>query len=350
MADDRASALEAMHSWLIEQANEGRSPRTITAYEAEVEDTLRAVAALLGAAPHSLALSSISRDHLVAAVADFRVRPDARYRSRPHLAPPERAPATVARRVAALKVFFSWCYATERIPADPAALIKAPRKTKRLPKALDAEVARELIERAEDARWPERDQLLVVLALTTGLRLEEIARLRVEDLVGNPSEAINVIGKGNKERRLPLAPVVQEALAAYLPTRSARLARLGLQASTLFISTRPREVAVDRGGAAVESVEATRAGIAYVVDRVLRRVGARRRGSRVHVLRHTFATLGLRPDSSSGRPAYTLRQLQAALGHANLATIQVYAEVSDAELKTAAAAHPLARATRPDRP
>ncbi|MGH2772618.1 MAG: recombinase XerC, partial [Actinomycetota bacterium] len=75
----------------------------------------------------------------------------------------------------------------------------------------------------------------------------------------------------------------------------------------------------------------------------LRHAGARRPGGRVHVLRHTFATLGLRPDPDTGRPAYNLRQLQAALGHANLATIQVYTEVSDAELLTAASAHPLAQ-------
>jgi len=90
-------------------------------------------------------------------------------------------------------------------------------------------------------------------------------------------------------------------------------------------------------------VDATRAGIAYVVDRVLRQVGARVHGSRVHVLRHTFATLGLRPDPETGMPAYSLRQLQAALGHSNLSTIQVYTEVSDAELVKAASSHPLAQ-------
>lgn len=332
-----------MHAWLMELANEGRSPRTIEAYEADVEDTIEFVAGQCGVSPERVPLSLITRDLLVASVADYRSRPDPRYRRNPHQAPRQRAPATVGRRVAAIKVFLAWCYATDRVAADPAALLKAPRKPKRLPRALEAETARAAIETAEGSRWPERDQLILVLALTTGLRLEEMATLKVSDLIGNPPSAVTVIGKGNKERRLPLAPVAQEAILAYLPTRAHRLEALGLKASTLFVSTRPRWAGAAPDGSRILSVEATRAGVAYVVDRILRLVGARRRGARVHVLRHTFATLGLRPDPETGQPAYTLRQLQAALGHANLATIQIYTEVSDAELLRAAAAHPLAR-------
>lgn len=339
-ADDLA--LEAMHAWLVEQANEGRSPRTIAAYEADLTDALGFVAGQLEAPPARLRLGWVTRDLLVASIAEFRTRPDPRYRRNPHRAPRERAPASVARRVAAIRVFFAWCYATERIPADPAALLKAPRRARRLPKALEADAARAVIEEADESRWPERDHLVVVLALTTGLRLEEMATLRMSDMAGRPPAAIAVVGKGNKERRLPLAPVAREAIAVYLPTRDARLRRMGLTASTLFVSSRARRVGSGPDGSPVHSAEATRAGIAYIVDRILRRVGARRRGARVHVLRHTFATLGLRPDPATGQPAYTLRQLQATLGHANLATIQVYTEVSDAELVRAAAAHPLA--------
>ncbi|MGH9196553.1 MAG: tyrosine-type recombinase/integrase [Acidimicrobiia bacterium] len=337
-------ALNAMHTWLMELGNEGRSPKTIQAYEAEVTETLSSVASQVGVTPEALGLARIKRDHLVAAVADFRVRPDPRFSRRPDRAPQERSPARVSRRLAALRVFFKWCYATGRIPSDPAALLKSPKKAKRLPKALEPDTAVAVMDASiEDARWPERDQLIVVLALTTGLRLEEMATLKVADVSGNPPSSITVIGKGNKERRLPLPEVTQEALAVYLPTRTERLRKIGLEAGTVFVSTRPRSVGHAKDGTPVLTVEATKAGIAYVVDRVLRRMGARRPGGRVHVLRHTFATLGLRPDLRTGQPAYTLRQLQAALGHANLATIQVYTEVTDAELVRAAEAHPLAR-------
>lgn len=336
------TAVAAMHAWLMELGNEGRAQRTIEAYEQDVIDTLQFIASFERTTVQALQLTEITRDALVASVAEFRTRPDPRYTRNPHEAPGERSPARVSRRVAAIKVFFKWCYATGRIPADPAALIKAPKRGKRLPKALEPEAARSAMDGAEDARWPERDQLIVVLALTTGLRLEEIATLKIADISGNPPSSVTVIGKGNKERRLPLPAVTQAALVGYFPTRKARLAKMSLDARTLFVSSRPRKAGIDSNGNDVFTVEATRAGIAYVVDRVLRRVGARRRGSRVHVLRHTFATLGLRPDPSSGQPAYTIRQLQAALGHANLATIQVYTEVSDEELVKAAAAHPLA--------
>lgn len=337
------TAIAAMESWLMELGNEGRSPRTVEAYAADVSDTLATVAKLVQRSNQELLLADVTRDLLVAAIADFRTRPDPRYKRHPEQAPQQRAPARVSRRLAAIKVFFKWAYGTGRIPADPAALLKSPRIGKRLPKALEVDTAMSVMEGSEDSRWPERDQLIVILALTTGLRLEEMATLKMSGLLGSPATAIDVIGKGNKERRLPIPPITQEALEVYLPTRSQRLKSLGLEAQTLFVSTRPRTVSHDRQGQPIMSVDATKAGIAYVVDRVLRRAGARRRGSRVHVLRHTFATLGLRPDQNTGQAAYTLRQLQAALGHANLATIQVYTEVSDTELLRAAASHPLAR-------
>jgi len=337
-------ALAAMHTWLMELVNEGRSPKTVTAYEADVADCLEFVAGQAGKKPEALRLDAVGRDLLVASIAEFRSRPDPRYRRHPENAPTQRSPARVSRRVAAIKVFFKWCYATGRIEADPAALLKSPKRAKRLPKALEADAALAVMEAAGgESRWPERDELIIVLALTTGLRLEEMASLKMEDLVGNPPSAINVTGKGDKERRLPLPGLTQEALARYLPTRTERLEKMGLHARTVIVSSRPRRAGRSRDGSSTLVAEATGAGVAYVVDKILRRVGARRRGSRVHVLRHTFATLGLRPDSETGRPAYSLRQLQAALGHANLSTIQVYTEVSDAELVTAASAHPLAR-------
>jgi site-specific recombinase XerD len=342
-----------LERWLQRLANAGRSSRTLAAYRADLDDTMTSIAVIKGllspgggtaaptdderlAAYDALDLTTVTFDELDEAIAEFRTRPDPRFRTNPHRAPEERSPATVARRTAAIRTFFSWCYTTDRIPADPAAKLEAPRRRKRMPKALTQEMAGNVLDQSgQGSRWPERDELIVALALACGLRLEEIATLRLDQLLGDPPEALVVRGKGDKERRLGVPPVVAEALAAYLPTRRDRLAELGLDARTVIVSSRPRPVKNRAGEVVGRTVESSRESVAYVVDRLLRRVGARQAQIRVHALRHTFATLGLREG------AFSLRQLQVALGHASLATTQIYTEVADEEIAAAMQLHPL---------
>lgn len=340
-----------LEKWLADLANTGRSNRTTAAYRRDVDDTMVTVAAMRGQrfetetdrlrAFESLDVATVTNDELIAAVAEFRTRADPRFRTNPHRAPEERSPATVARRVAALRTFFAWCYDHDLIPADPAARLKTPKRRKRLPKALpEAAAVTALDEAGAAARWPERDELIVALAIACGLRLDEIANLRLDNLVGDGPDFLVVRGKGDKERRLGVPPVVQEALAAYLPTRAERLERLQLSAHTLIVSSRPRPVRNRQGQVVGATVESSREAVAYVVDRLLRRLGVRQAQVRVHALRHTFATLGLKSAT------FNLRQLQSALGHASLATTQLYTEVADDDLAQAMAAHPLARPRR----
>ncbi|HET9442633.1 MAG TPA: tyrosine-type recombinase/integrase, partial [Acidimicrobiales bacterium] len=256
MAAIYAATLER---WLQRLANAGRSRRTLDAYRADLDDTMATVAAGRGLLPpraalerlepaarqaavlgafERLDLTAVTYDDLDEAIAEFRIRPDPRYRTNPQRSPAERAPATVARRTAAIRSFFAWCYSTDRIASDPAAKLEAPRRRKRMPKALTAGVAGQaLTEAGAGSRWPERDALIVALALACGLRLEEIATLRLDQLTGEGPEALVVRGKGDKERRLGVPPVVREALAAYLPTRAERLAGLGLDARTVVVSS-----------------------------------------------------------------------------------------------------------------
>ncbi|PLS76282.1 MAG: hypothetical protein CYG61_02785 [Actinobacteria bacterium] len=355
------SYAEAVERFLRRLSNEGRSPRTLAAYRYDLDDTMTDVATVHRLLPRRQALEAmptderrraqlvafealdvqaISADDLDEAISEFRTRPDPRFARHPERSPEERAPATVARRTAAVRSFFAWCYRTKRIPSDPAALLQPPKKRRHMPRAMDQPTALRVLSGAgEGSEWPERDLVIVVLALACGLRLEEIARLPLADLEGSPPEAVIVRGKGDKERRLGLPAVAVEALRDYLPTRRARLDSLGIEAATVVVSSRPRPVR-DRSGAIVGStVEASRDSVTYVVDRVLRRLGARRSGVRVHALRHTFATLGLREG------AFSLRQLQVALGHASLATTQIYTEVADEEITAAMRLHPLGRRT-----
>ncbi|HUR77702.1 MAG TPA: tyrosine-type recombinase/integrase [Acidimicrobiales bacterium] len=338
-------------------ANEGRSGSTLAAYRADLDDAMLDVAAELGLAParsrlpedpaerqavalqayESLELTAVTSDMLDGALADFRTRADPRFSTHPERAPAERSPATVARRTSAIRSFFAWAYKTQRIPADPAALLSPPKRRKRVPRALEQSLAGGALSNASSgSHWPERDALILALALACGLRLAEIATLRMVDLEGDPPQAMVVRGKGDKERRLGLPPVVIDALRIYFPTRQARLDQLGLEAQTVVISSRPRPVRSRDGRVTGQTVEASRESVVYVVDRVLRMIGARRPGIRVHALRHTFATLGLREG------AFSLRQLQVALGHASLATTQIYTEVADEEIAAAMRLHPLA--------
>jgi integrase/recombinase XerC len=338
-------------------ANEGRSASTLTAYRADLDDTMLDVAAELGllatrsrlpadageresvvlAAYDQLLLTDITPDMLDGALADFRTRPDPRFSTHPERGPEERSPATIARRTSAIRSFFAWAYKTQRIPNDPAALLSPPKRRKRVPRALEQTLAGGALSNASSgSQWPERDALILALALACGLRLAEIATLRMVDLEGDPPQAMVVRGKGDKERRLGLPPVVTDALRLYFPTRRDRLEELGLDAQTVVISSRPRAVRARDGRVTGRTVEASRETVVYVVDRVLRMIGARRPGIRVHALRHTFATLGLREG------AFSLRQLQVALGHASLATTQIYTEVADEEIAQAMRLHPLA--------
>lgn len=346
-----------LERFLQRLANEGRSASTLAAYRADLDDTMIDVAADVGLLPlrsrlpedaterdaavlaayDRLELSEITSDMLDAALAEFRTRPDPRFSTHPERAPEERSPATVARRTSAIRSFFAWAYKTQRIPSDPAALLSPPKRRKRVPRALEQSLAGGALSNASSkSNWPERDAVILALALACGLRLAEIATLRMVDLEGDPPVAMVVRGKGDKERRLGVPPVVAEALRLYFPTRRNRLDELGLDAQTVVISSRPRDVRSRDGRVVGQTVEASRESVVYVVDRVLRMIGARRPGVRVHALRHTFATLGLREG------AFSLRQLQVALGHASLATTQIYTEVADEEIAAAMRLHPLA--------
>ncbi|HVV37645.1 MAG TPA: tyrosine-type recombinase/integrase [Acidimicrobiales bacterium] len=346
-----------LERFLQRLANEGRSSSTLAAYRADLDDTMIDVAADLGLLPlrsrlpedpaerdaavlaayDRIELGDVTPDMLDAALAEFRTRPDPRFSTHPERAPEERSPATIARRTSAIRSFFAWAYKTQRIPADPAALLSPPKRRKRVPRALEQTLAGgALSNAAEKSQWPERDALILALALACGLRLAEIAGLRMVDLEGDPPAAMVVRGKGDKERRLGVPPVVADALRAYFPSRQKRLDELGLDAQTVIISSRARDVRARDGRVVGRTVEASRESVVYVVDRVLRMIGARRPGIRVHALRHTFATLGLREG------AFSLRQLQVALGHASLATTQIYTEVADEEIAAAMRLHPLA--------
>jgi integrase/recombinase XerC len=260
------------------------------------------------------------------------------------LAPQVRARATVARRVAAVRAFYAWAHAEGHLPTNPAARLRAGRTPEREPGCLDEPLARAVLAApVRTSRWPERDLLIAALAACVGLRAGEITALPLDAAdPAYPERGLLVTGKGSRQRRLAmLPPLVAEAWAAYLPTRTGRLRRAARRhgalplAGTLILASR---ASVRADG--MLTMEPSSEVVGYVVGRDLAEVLSDGRGPGMgpHTLRHTFATLALRSGAAN------VRQLQEMLGHADLSTTQRYLHVGADELAAALARHPLASA------
>lgn len=327
-----------------------KAARTVTAYEGDLRALCTCLETIAGRSAEELDIGSIDTQLLVDGVAEFRNRPDGRYKDPESAgAGTQRSAAAVGRFVSVLRGMFAWAYEQELVPNDPAALLKRPKAGRRLPKALSEQEALLLLqavdgiaaERAEAADrrgarwWAARNRVVVGLAVGCGLRRSEISGLLLSEVTGRPPAAVTVRGKGDKERRIPLPGFVSDWIVDYLPERDLLLRETGAAAGTLVVSTKPRLVGESLTLDASDSVPE------YVVDRCLQWLGRRSPGIRVHALRHTFATLGL----SSG--ALNIRQMQELLGHSDLSTTQAYTHVTDDELDGGMRLHPLSTRTGP---
>jgi len=235
-----------------------------------------------------------------------------------------RHPATVGRKLAALRAFFRYLLREGRCRLDPTAGIPAPRAPKRLPTPLAVDDCETLLESVPAAGSPadRRDRALLELLYGAGLRVGEAVGLDVRDVDLHRGE-VRVLGKGRKERVVPLPAATRQALDVWLAERS----RPGVLAEPLFVSLRrrgaPRRLS-ERDVRRVLRRRAQRAGIAGAVH--------------PHRLRHSYATHLLDMGAD-------LREIQELLGHASLATTEKYTAVSAERLvEVYDRAHPRARA------
>lgn len=230
------------------------------------------------------------------------------------------APATVARKLAAVRGLFDFLVRTERIGHNPADLVSSPKREEKLPRLLTGEQLRTLLERIP-ARTPLqlRDRAMLELAYSCGLRCEEIVALDL-DSFDFESEQLRVLGKGSKERILPVGEPAQRALRRYLERGR----------HTLSGDGRERALFVSKSGRRLSNSDVTRRLALWV------REAAVEGGISPHALRHSFATHLLEGGAD-------LRSIQELLGHASISTIQVYTRVDAARLREAyAATHPRA--------
>jgi integrase/recombinase XerC len=235
-----------------------------------------------------------------------------------------RSRTTLARRATAVRVFTAWLARTGRIPTDVGASLRSPKAHQVLPPVLRQDEARGLIDAAtrladDGSATGLRDVAMLELLYATGVRVGELVGLDVDD-VDRSRNVVRVFGKGRKERTVPFGNPAAHAVDAWLQRGRPQLVAPGAGAA-LFLGTRGRRI--DQ-----------RAVRTLVHRRIAEVPGAPDIGP--HGLRHTAATHLLEGGAD-------LRSVQELLGHASLATTQLYTHVSTDRLRQAyRQAHPRA--------
>jgi integrase/recombinase XerD len=291
------------------------------------DNTAKTYAALLGkftawAARQNLTdWKSVELKHLMAFLQDERSRnllPVGRASSRagssvasPHQNSTRRLSGeSVYLEIAALRAFYKFAENEKLLPANIAENLSLPRRWKRLPKALSNDEIKKLLE-PENPETPESlcDQAILELAYASGLRLSELKNLRLEQL-HLEAGFINVIGKGNKERVVPVGKKAVEALQRYIEIGRPKL----------ITPKSPANVFLTKRGTPFAAVTLW----LHIKNRV-RRAGVARNMT-PHMLRHSFATHLLEHGAD-------LRVIQELLGHASIGTTEIYTHVTGNRLR-----------------
>lgn len=216
-----------------------------------------------------------------------------------------------ARRVSALNSFFSFLTRQGRIDRNPFAMVDLPKSGRLLPKALSMEEVNRLLEQPDmSSPLPVRNWTMLLLLYSTGVRVSELINLPMAGC-NMESGFLKVTGKGNKERLIPFGTAAGQAVEGYLE-RSRPLLLKGRKSTYLFITNRAKPM--------------TRARFWQIIKETAAAAGIRKSIS-PHMLRHSFATHLLANGAD-------LRAVQMMLGHADIATTQIYTHIDQDRLKS----------------
>lgn len=225
-----------------------------------------------------------------------------------------------ARKVASLKSFFN--YLTDKaklLDVNPANELESPKIIKRLPRYLNIEESKQLLS-SIDGEYSVRDYAIITLFLNCGLRLSELVGINLNNIKNN---SLTVIGKGNKERSIPLNNACIQAINAYMKVRPVNGVK---DKNALFISERKQRISK-------ESVQ-------KIVKKYIREAGLDPQKYSTHKLRHTAATLMYKYGNVD------IRALQELLGHESIATTEIYTHLDKEQLKDAVDRNPLSDFSR----
>lgn len=231
------------------------------------------------------------------------------------------AKSTRARRLSSIKQLYRFAYDEALRDDNPSLQIKGPGRDKKLPKTLSMEEVDRLLEHAETHGRSAGDRLrnacLMQLLYATGMRVSELVGLPVAAVRGDP-QLLLIRGKGGKERMVPLSPPAQAALAAWLVHRDA-----GEESARLENGAAPSRFLFPSRG---KSGHLTRVRFFTLIKEIAVASGVSPEKVTPHTLRHAFATHLLENGAD-------LRAIQTLLGHADIATTEIYTHVLDERLK-----------------
>ena len=227
-----------------------------------------------------------------------------------------KSPRSLSRYLSAYRQFYRWLVREGKIDSDPVALIESPKTGRGLPKAIsEAQVELLLAAPDTDTMLGQRDKAMLELMYATGLRVSELVGLELSNINLNQG-VVRVIGKGQKERLVPIGDEAHESLKIYLASGRPEILQ-GVQTDSVFVTTRKSGM--------------TRQAFWYMVRRYAGMCDIPNKLS-PHMLRHSFATHLLNHGAD-------LRVVQLLLGHSDLSTTQIYTHIAREGLKRMHEAH-----------
>jgi integrase/recombinase XerD len=278
------------------RVDKGLSPNTIESYRRDMEKFSVLVR------ERSLRVPDITRSDVVAFLTSlFQRGLDSR---------------SVARHLATLRHFFRFALIEGLIEEDPAATIEAPKTIQALPEFLSVDEVEQLLQQPDLTNVVGiRDRAMIELMYSTGIRVSELCSIRMTDLKADPG-CLRCIGKGNKERLVPVGRQAMEAVQRYLAESRPELLRKNIS-PFLFVNQRGKPM--------------NRIAFWSLLGAYGRKAGLRK-SLKPHMLRHSFATHLLDRGAD-------LRSVQMMLGHSDISTTQIYTHVVEERLKQVYKAH-----------
>jgi len=279
------------------RVEKGLAANTVSAYRRDLEKFGKF------AQKRKIPLETVSRDDLVDFLAElYRQKLDSK---------------SVARHLVSLRNFFRFAQLQELVSVDPSMHLESPKVRRALPGHLRLEEVERLLAQP-DAKTPLglRDRAMLEVLYSAGLRVSELVGLHVNDVDGKVG-CVRCVGKGDKERIVPLGKKALGTVEKYLRGARGQLLGKGAGCAALFVNRRGRAL--------------SRVGVWKILSSYGRRAGFRM-ALTPHMLRHSFATHLLERGAD-------LRSVQLMLGHADISTTQIYTHVVEERLKQIYKAH-----------